>query len=91
MKLYVKLNVLYIVIFGGRGRVRTGRRGKTVKFTLCNICIYYWRKGPCENRQKGEDGDNFILVFVYIYMLFGGRGRVRTGRRGKTVKIILCV
>ena len=39
VKLYVKLIVLYIVIFGGRGRVRTGRRGKTVKFALCVIYI----------------------------------------------------
>ena len=51
--------------------MRTGRRGKTVKFALCNICIYYWRKGPCENRQKGEDGDNFIFsTCVYLHVIW---------------------
>jgi len=41
-------DILYL-LFGGRGRVRTGRRGKTGKFALC-IYIYTWRKGPSENR-----------------------------------------
>jgi len=41
--------ILYL-LFGGRGRVRTGRRGKTVKFTLCIYVYITWRKGPSENR-----------------------------------------
>ena len=45
--------------------------------------VIIWRKGPCENRQEGEDGENLFYV-IYVYII-GGRGRARTGRWGKTV------
>ena len=57
------------------------------------ICIYITRrKGPSENRQEGEDGDNRTMYMhvLYIYILFGGRGRAGAGRRGKAVTTVNC-
>ena len=53
-----------------------------------NVYVYYRRKGPSENRQKGEDGDNSIISTMYVYILLGGRGRAGAGRRGKGVTTI---
>ena len=50
---------------------------------MCFILLFYWRKGPCENRQEGGRRWNLRYV-IYVYII-GGRGRARTGRRGKTV------
>jgi len=40
------MSYILFLLFGGRGRVRTGRRGKTVKFALCIYVYITWRKGP---------------------------------------------
>jgi len=60
------------------------------------LCVYMYvlyitrRKGPSENRQEGEDGDNYIMYMQVLYILLGGRGRAGAGRRGKTVTIVNC-
>jgi len=59
-----------------------------VKWNKLYIVFIIWRKGPSKNRQEGEDGE--ICIFVYIYTI-GGRGRARTGRRGKTVITLFLV
>ena len=48
------------------------------------------RKGPSENRQEGEDGDNHIMYTHVLYILLEGRGRAGAGRRGKTVTTVIC-
>jgi len=42
-----------------------------------------WRKGPSENRQEGEDGDNHIMYMHVLYILLGGRGRARIRQEGE--------
>ena len=48
------------------------------------------RKGPSENRQEREDGDNYIMYMYVLYILLGGRGRAGAGRREKTVTTVIC-
>ena len=76
------MSYILFLLFGGRGRVRTGRRGKTVKFELCIYVYIIWRKGPSKNRQEGEDGE-ICIMYICIYYLEEGAERepVGGGRR----------
>ena len=46
------------------------------------IVYVIWRKGPSENRQEGEDGENWYYVYMYILLEEGAeREPVGGGRR----------
>ena len=67
------------------------RDGPIVLFDMYTYEVYITRrKGPSENRQEGEDGDNYIMYMYVLYILLGGRGRAGAGRRGKTVTTVNC-
>ena len=51
-----------------------------------------WRKGPSENRQEGEDGDNHIMYMHVLYIYYSEEGAEQeSGRRGKTVTTVNCL
>ena len=58
--------ICYLEEGAEREPVGGGRRWKSYYVYEYNIYIYItWRKGPSENRQEGEDGDNYIY-FYYV-------------------------
>jgi len=63
------MSYIFYLLFGGRGRVRTGRRGKTVKFALCIYMYILLEEGAEREPAGGEDGDNLIIsTYVCVYI-----------------------
>jgi len=59
----------------------------TITLYMYMFIYYNGGRGPV-GPVGGVYGDNYI-IYVYIYILRGGRGRAGAGRRGKMVYFLL--